>query len=357
MITAAANTTSSGVLAELSSNTNVVSQKLQQVTEEISTGLVSTTFAGLGSGALSALNLQPQIAYNTALSDSIGTATSQMGYTQTALSQISSVAQGIYTQLAANVGTSGASNIDSIASQARDALNEVSSLINTKVGDTYIFAGQDNSNAPVPNAGTIEGTAFYTQIQSAVQGLGANGVMATEASTLSATQSQSVFASTAGQTTAPSVSTGDGPPVVYGLVATQNLTPGAATATTASSPGSTGSYMQDIMRSLATIASLSSAQSGAAGYSTFVQDTATQLNAATQSMTADAGTLGERQTELTATQGSISSTQISLQSQLSGVEDADVASLATTQSLLQTQLETSYKLISNMQNLSLVSYL
>ena len=53
----------------------------------------------------------------------------------------------------------------------------------------------------------------------------------------------------------------------------------------------------------------------------------------------------------------MASTKVSLATQLSSVEDADVASLATTQSLLQTQLQTSYKLISNMQNLSLVTYL
>ena len=135
-----------------------------------------------------------------------------------------------------------------------------------------------------------------------------------------------------------SVDTGDGTTVPYGMLA--------------NAPS-----LRQMMTSLAAIGSLSGTQGSAAGYSTFVQGLATQLGGASTGLTGEMGTLGEQQDALSATGTAIASSQISLKSQLSGVEDADVASLATTQSLLQTQLETSYKLIANMQNLSLVSYL
>lgn len=326
---------SRGLLAELSSNVGVINQKLQQVGEEVSSGLVSTTYAGLGSGALISLNLRPQLAQNDALANGITAATSQMGVTQTVMTQIASVAQGVLAKLSASSGTgTGAIGLDSIAAQARDAFNGVVSLLNTKDGDSYIFSGQDSANPPVGST-----ASFVAGVTGAVQGLGTSGtsLASTEAGSLGAGTS-GVFSQAAGQSAPQTVQTGQGAPVAYGV-----------------SAGT--SYMRQILQSLATIGALSSSQTGAAGYSSFVQDTIKQLGAASTALTADQGVLGERQDELTATQTTMAGTKISLTSQLSSVEDADVAALATTQSLLQTQLQTSYKLISNMQNLSLVSYL
>ena len=334
-VTATAGFTSRGLLAELSSNVGSINQKLTQVSEEVSTGLVSTTYAGLGSGALTSLNLRPQMAQNDALSNGISAATSQMGVTQTVMTQITTLAQGVLGKLSASSGSgTGATGLDDIAAQARDAFNSVVSLLNTQDGDSYIFAGQDSANPPVGST-----TSFVAGVTGAVQGLGTGGttLAATEAASLGASTSE-VFSSAAGQSTVQTVQTGQGAPVPYGV--------------SASAP-----YMRQILQSLATIGALSSTQTGTAGYATLVQDAGKQLTAASTALTADQGVLGERQDELTATQTTMASTKISLTTQLSGVEDADVASLATTQSLLQTQLETSYKLISNMQNLSLVSYL
>ena len=328
---------SRGLLGELSGNVGSINQKLTQVSEEVSTGLVSTTYAGLGSGALTSLNLRPQMTQNDAISDGITAATSQMGVTQTVMTQISSLAQGVLSKLSAAGGSgTGATGLDDIAAQARDAFSSVVSLLNTQDGDTYIFSGQDSANPPVPAGST---TSFVAGVTSAVEGLGTPGtsLQATEAGSLDASTS-GVFSTAAGQSTVQTVQTGQGTAVPYGV--------------SAGAP-----YMQQILQSLATIGALSSSQTGAAGYATFVQDAGKQLGVASTALTADQGVLGERQDELTAVQTTMASTKISLTTQLSGVEDADVAALATTQSLLQTQLQTSYKLISNMQNLSLVQYL
>ena len=328
---------SRGLLGELSGNVSSINQKLTQVSEEVSTGLVSTTYAGLGSGALTALNLRPQMAQNDAISDGITAATSQMGITQTVMTQIASLAQGVMTRLSAAGGSgTGATGLDDVAAQARDAFASVVSLLNSKDGDTYIFAGEDSANPPVPAGSTA---SFVAGVTSAVQGLGTSGttLASTEAASLGAGTS-GVFSTAAGQSTVQTVQTGSGAAVPYGVSAS-------------------ASYMQQILQSLATVGALSSSQTGATGYSSLVQSATTQLGTATTALTADQGVLGERQNALTATQTTMASTKISLTTQLSGVEDADVASLATTQSLLQTQLQTSYKLISNMQNLSLVQYL
>ncbi len=337
-VTAAAGFTSRGLLAQLSGNVGSINQKLTQVGEEVSTGLVSITFAGLGSGAQTALNLRPQMAENDAISDGITAATSQLGFTQTIMTQIAAVAQGIQSSLAAAGGTgTGSTGLDSIAAQAKDAFNNVVGLLNSQDGDTYVFSGQDSGNPPIPSGSTA---SFVAGVTKAVQSLGTPGttVATTEAGSLQASMS-GVFSTTVGQATVQTVQTGQG------------------SATMAFGVSANAPYMQQILQSLATIGALSSTQTGAAGYSKLVQDAGKQLSSATVDLTAAQSVLGERQDELTAIQGTMASTKVSLATQLSSVEDADVASLATTQSLLQTQLQTSYKLISNMQNLSLVSYL
>lgn len=335
MVSGAAGVAASGLRAELSSNADAVNLKLQQVGEEISSGLVSTTYAGLGGGALTSLDLRPQIAHNDALASGITAATAQMGVTQNVMTQITSLAQGVFTTLSANTGNgTGAIGIDAIASQARDAFSSIVSLLNTKDGDSYIFSGQDSANPPIASA-----AGFVAGVTSAVHalGTGSTSLAATEAASLGASTA-TVFSTATGQNTPQSVETGQGAPVAYGV--------------SAGTP-----YMQQMMQSLASIGALTGAQTTATGYSGFVQDALKQLGSASTALTADQGVLGERQTALTATQTAFTSTKISLTTQLSSVEDADVVSLATTQSLLQTQLQTSYKLIANMQNLSLVSYL
>ncbi len=335
MVSGAAGVASSGLRAELSSNADAVNLKLQQVGEQISSGLVSTTYAGLGGGALTSLNLRPQIVHNDTLASGITAATSQMSVTQNVMTQIASLAQGVFATLTANPGNGvGAIGIDAIATEAREAFNNIAALLNTRNGDSYIFSGQDSANPPV---GSTAG--FVAGVTSAVQALGAGGttLAATEAASLGASTA-TVFSTATGQNTPQSVETGQGAPVAYGI--------------SAGTP-----YMRQMMQSLASIGALTGAQTTAAGYPGFVQDALKQLGSAAASLTADQGTLGERQTALTATQTAFTSTKISLETQLSSVEDADVVSLATTQSLLQTQLQTSYKLIANMQNLSLVSYL
>ena len=334
-VSAAAGVASTGLLAELAGNAGTVNLRLQQVSEQISSGLVSTTYAGLGSGALTSLDLRPQLAQSTALSDGITAATAQMGVTQATMTQIASLAQGVFTTLSANTGNgTGAIGIDAIAAQARDAFASIAALLNTKDGDSYIFSGQDSANPPV---GSTAG--FVAGVTSAVQSLGTGGttLAATEAASLGASTA-AVFSTATGQGTPQTVQTGQGAPVAYGL--------------SAGTP-----YMRQMMQALASIGALTSAQTTATGYPGFVQAATTQLGAASTALIADQGVLGERQTALTATQTSFTGTNISLTTQLSSVEDADVTSLATTQSLLQTQLQTSYKLIANMQNLSLVSYL
>jgi flagellin-like hook-associated protein FlgL len=115
--------------------------------------------------------------------------------------------------------------------------------------------------------------------------------------------------------------------------------------------------MRDVLRALATIGSLSSTQVNVNGFQDLVQDTRISLSGAITGMAQDAGVLGNVQSSLTATQSSLADTQTALTGQVSAVEDVDMASTLSQLSLVQTQMQASYQLISGMSGLSLVKFL
>jgi flagellar hook-associated protein 3 FlgL len=337
-----------------------IRSRLDTLTQQVSSGEVSGTFAGLGAGSGTALTLNPALAENQTLQTTIGAALGPMQVSQTALAQISSIASTFAAQ-ANNLNSLDPTEVDSIAASARDALVQVANLLNTTDGGTYVFAGQDSADPPIPNPTAINTSGFVTQIAAIVGGLATNGAAATEASTLAIAASNaagtSPFSATLSQPAAAvnalltSVSVSAGSSVPAGIIASANAniaSPGTST---------TGSYTRDILRALATIGALSSSQASDAGFSTLVIDTQKNLGDAITALNQDAGVLGDRQTALAATQTTLGDTNTALTAQLSNVQDVDMAATLTQLSKTQTQLQASYQMIASLQSLSLTKYL
>ncbi len=348
-----------GSLSQLVTNSGSIHQQLNTLTQQVSNGLVSTTYAGLGQGAAVSLSLNPQLTALQTWQNNIGAATGSMQVTQTVLSQISQIASNFYAQIN-NLNGLNASNVTSVAASANSALQQVANLLDSTDGaGNYVFAGQDSSNPPVPNPDAILSSGFYTQINAAVGALSTNGAAATAASTLAIASSNAAGTSPfsaylsqpAGAIATPSVQVGDGQQVSIGILASAN----AAVASTGSS--TTGSYMRDVMRGLATLGSLSASQISDPGFAGLVADTQTSLGGAVTALNQDAGVLGNQQTMLTATQTTLSDTATALTTQVSAVQDVNMAQTISKLQLVQTQLQASYQVIASLKGLSLAAYL
>ncbi len=349
-----------GMLENLVGNASEVRQKLNTLTTQISTGRTADTYAGLGAGAQVPLDLGPQIAHAKAWQANIDAASANSQLTQTAMSQIQQIANKFFGQLP-DLNNAPASEIDSVAQQARDALQQVANLLDTRHGDTYVFAGADTANPPVPNPDHILSSGFYSQINTAIGGLAVSGATATAAATLATAASNAVgtspFSAYQSQSAAilqpqiPAVQVGATARIPAGLLASANAT------AISSGSSTTGSYMRDLLRGLATIGSLSSAQSGLAGFQGLIADTNASLGGAISAMATDAGNLGNTQASLAATRTSLSDTVTALSAQMSSVQDVDVAAALSQLQLVQTQMQASYQLISSYSSLSLVKYL
>jgi flagellar hook-associated protein 3 FlgL len=353
-----------GILGTLIAHSTAVHHQLDTLTEQVSTGLVSQTYAGLGSEAGVALNLNPQLSALRTYQNNINQATGSMQVTQTAMTQIEQIAATFSAQIP-NLNGLNSSEVDSVAFQAKAALQQVANLLNTKDGNNYVFSGEDSGNPPVPSGDNILSSGFYLQINAAVSGLSSAGASATTALTLATATSSyasgnspfsNYMSQSAASINAPIVQTGEGGTVQTGLLASANsdaVSPGADSIP----PTSTGSYMRDLMRALATLGSLSSSQINDPGFTALVQDTGTSLNGVVSAMAVDVGVLGNTQAGLTQTQTQLSDTATALSGQLSSVQDVDMAATLSQLTATQTQLQASYRLISSANSLSLVNFL
>ncbi len=310
------------LLARLTGNSNTVKRQLDVALQQEGTGKISDAYAGLGTGLRTSLDLRPALQHLQTWQDNIDSATSRLDVTQSALSQISAIAQDYYAKTN-NINGIGVSEVSSIAVTAKQALQQVAQLLNSKAGNIYVFAGQDTDNPPVPNTDPV----------------------AVGADLLASDTATPPFSATLG-TAAPTVEVGDGQRLQVGLLANAN------TLSTSTAP-TTGSYMRDVMRALATLANLvdgPTAQATAA-------DVRTRLHSAIGAMADETGALGDIQSGLAARKITLAATQTAADKQVSNAEDVDMAATLTKIASLQTQLQASYQLISGAKGLSLSSYL
>ncbi|MBV8914917.1 MAG: hypothetical protein JOZ05_18000 [Acetobacteraceae bacterium] len=310
------------LLSRLADDGATIRQQLSQVEEQAATGRVSDTYAGLGSQARTSLDLRPTIAHQAVWQSNIDAATARMSVAQNSLDAISQIASDFYAKTN-DINSLGTSEVSSIASAAKSALQQVGQLLNTKSGDIYVFAGQDTANPPIPNT---DPTAMAAAL-------------------LANPPTTAPFSSTIG-TAVPQVEVGQGQRMQVGVLANANTL-------AVSSPPTSGSYMRDIMTSLATLANLTDGPTAQAT----AQSVRAQLSSAITAIGQESGALGNVQSTLTQRQTALSETSTALSTQLSSVEDVDVAAALTKASSLQTQLQASYQIIAGTKDLTLASYI
>lgn len=354
-------TSDAGWMSSLIADAATVRQKLETLSNQASTGLVGTTYAAEGSGAKVSLDLNPEIACLGTWQANINQAVGPMQVTQTAMTQLQSIAASFYAS-ANSLNASDPSSVDVLAAQAQSALQQVAGLLDTTDGNTYVFGGADSANPPVPDPDQILSSGFYSQINIEVGNLAANGAAATAAATLATASSNasgtSPFSTYMSQPAAvlqagtPVVQVGQGQTVPVGLLASANSN---AVASTGNS--TTGSYMRDLMRALATIGSLSSSQVNDSGFQGLVQDASASLQGVVSAMGEDAGVLGNTQAALTVTQTQLADTANALTTQVSAAQNVDMAQTLSNLTLVQTQMQASYQVIAGMSALSLVKFL
>ncbi len=342
-----------GLLGQLITDNQQVQNRLTQLTTQSASGYISNDFGGLGAGAAPALDLTAEISANTSLASGIQASNGALGVTQTAMQQIGSIASSFLSQL----NEPGASNVSLLSANAQAAMTQLGQLLDTQNGNSYVFAGQDAANSPVPNPSALPTSGLATQIQAAVAGLATNGV-ATTMTTIQSIASSNVAGTTpfsanlaAGGVPSSTTVIGASETVATGILATTNLS-GPSTA-----PYTTGSATRDLFASLATIAALPSTTANTTAYNGLVSAVRGLLQGVVTTNSNDQGMLGIQQNQIQAAGSLLTDTNTALQTQLTSLENVNMAATISNLNQAQTQLQASYRLIANTSSLSLANYI
>jgi flagellar hook-associated protein 3 FlgL len=280
--------------------------------QEITTGLVSTTYSGIAPQAAQLVNLNAVQSLQQGFINTINTVNQQLSSMSLATSTMASMVEQFGSQLQTNAfNTTGAT----IQTQAQALLAQVGDYLNTQGGEGYLFSGSATTTAPfdasaLPNPGDLT---------TPVNGAPPAGYYQ-------------------GNDTVASAQVDTNLNVQYGV--------------TADNPA-----FEQVVRVLNFLANSPS----------FDQSNPTDVanvNTAEQMLTS-AGTdlqqltsnIGMNQSELNNELQMHQQAQTLAQSNISNITQANPATVITQLDTLQTQIEASYQTVNMLQNLSLANYL
>ncbi len=121
----------------------------QQLSSELSSGVSITSLGQNPVGSGENVLLLNQIQQDDSFTQTAGTVTAQLQVADSALgSVVSELTQAVSLATGANNGTMNASDVESIGNQLAGIRDEVQSLANTNYQGQYIFAGGQTGTAP-----------------------------------------------------------------------------------------------------------------------------------------------------------------------------------------------------------------
>ena len=343
-----------GIMPTLMRSIDKLNAQNDALTAQATSGVMSDSYAGLGDLADEAISLQPQITATTAWQNSLTQIQTKLSVTQTALTSIGSIATSMQATLLSLQSNPSATTIAVASAGATQQLAQLMSLLNTRSGDTYVFAGTASDQAPMASP-DLASSNLVTSIKNAVvlgrtaadmTGLAIASYGSTATSIFSAQLSSAQTIDPA--TLVPVAQVGQHDTIATGIVATQG---GASSASSAGSP------IMDLITTLATVAGLSGADSSTSVFRTLVSETSGQMATVIQGLATLGASVGTLQNNATTRSSDLSDVNSALTSQLDAVKGSDPVATRTQQLALQNQLTASYTLIADMKNLNLAQYI
>jgi flagellar hook-associated protein 3 FlgL len=312
--------------------------QLTALQEQISSGQKAQTYGGLGGAATyTSLSLTTQANQLSAVNNAINAVTPITSAMDGAMTDITSAATTVASALQ-GVVQSGDPGMSVLGEQAQNALASIQGLLNTQSSGTYVFSGNETSTAPIADT-TALNTAVQTDVAAFNAGTESASTFLANVSAYTATQNgYAANLATAGNNTVP---TGANTSADYTVKADS-------------------SGFQSVMQGLAIIANLQYTPNNQSGFYQIYNAAIGMITSGTSGVTQSQATLGITTAAMTTAQTQISATQTVLNSALTTDQDMsqdDLTKASTTLTNLETQLQSSFSLISQLQTLHLVNYL
>jgi flagellar hook-associated protein 3 FlgL len=344
-----------GTLDRMLASVGSLRDQFATLQQQTTTGKVAQTYEGLAAQSSQVLDLTAASTRNAAYAQSITQAQGKASVMQDALSQISIVVSSMAANVLNLSGSVTGATVDTVAQQARLALAQVASLMNTTYAGDYVFGGADTSNPPVRSPDSVTGSGagpnMFTQIGAAVS------AFATVPTTPPVVGAITVGAVVIAAPLAANTTIFSSYLTMVGVSAAP-ATFQIADAQRASLdlPANVGA-MGDILRSLAVMANGTGPMAANPDFATLMRDTAATLTSAGATVARESGQLGVTQNAMAVAASSHASMQTILTKQLSSLTDVDMAGAISNLQAVSSQLQASYNVLSMMHGLNLSSFL
>ncbi len=150
-------------------DTNGVRELQNDLNRQLTTGKKSETLSGLGLDASRSVDLRDQQARIGAYQKNIDLAQTRTEVMDTTLRRIGTLVTGVMADVTRLDGTTF-QDPSVVKQNARNALNQIQGLLNTRVEGRYLFAGSDLDNAPIKDFDQLLATfgSFYGDYQDAL---------------------------------------------------------------------------------------------------------------------------------------------------------------------------------------------
>ncbi len=317
---------------------------------EVSTGNYADIGLSLGAATGQSVSLQAQNSILQTISNTNAAVTTRLSTTQNNLSSLQSSAQTLLNSvIAANGSTSGAGGIQTTA--ASD-LRSLTSTLNSTLNGDYLFAGINTGTAPItdyngasaPNKLAVD-AAFSTTFGMSQTSGGVSSISGSAMQSFLDTQFASLFQG-ANWTSNWSSASNQTLTSVIGPNQTEN------TSVSANQPA-----FQELAQAYTMLSSLGTQNLSQAAYQAVTSTATTLLTSAISNLTNLQAGVGQVQSSISSASNQMSLQMNVLSTQISNLESVNTYDASTRVSELQTQIETSYALTSQLQQLSLVKFL
>jgi flagellar hook-associated protein 3 FlgL len=152
-----------------------IQKQMDTLNNQVSSGKKAQVFSGINDVSQLSLQLNHRVSLTQSYITNIDNAKTRIKPVQAVLQRITDIANQLRND--ALIGSSAAAlptakGNAALKAEAEQALNEIASLLNTKIGNDFLFGGRDTTNPPMSNFGSASNaSSILGQVASVASGL------------------------------------------------------------------------------------------------------------------------------------------------------------------------------------------
>jgi flagellar hook-associated protein 3 FlgL len=307
--------------------------KLQSMMGQIATGKKSDTYGGLGGDASLSLSLRNRAIQLNGYSSAINNIKLRTTSMSQAMQDVSTSTNSVLSKMN-SISQGGTPNISILKTAAQSALDEIMSRLNTRVDGKYVFSAVMTDTAPVTNT-SLAATNIATEVGNYETGTSAATIIA---NIDAMTDAQLGFHADLAGAADINIRIDDSLDVDYTVKANEDS-------------------FKDVISGLAMIANIDYDSTHASEFWSLFNEAKSRIDTGSRALTLRNGQLGVSVGQMTNTLEAHKNTLLALESNISDVEDVDVAAVSANMQTLQFQIQATYATISQTSKLSILDYL